>query len=445
MGAVTNALTKNVYANSADLANGKATLGNTGYNYIDTSAPGYIAPTSFAGSLILGGTGATGGIGANVDTTGATRLAGVDRGATQQAIADYATQKANTPTVTDNSSQISDMYAQQLASSQASLKAAIASSQAGYQDTINNAPATYAPMENEASAKGQANLQNVKEMLANGGQAGGVNRTEETQVNAATENNINALETQKQGVINTAQKAIADLQAQGDLKGAQLVADNANAKLSALIAESNRVQTDSNNLIQQKFSNDVTTKTLANQTLSTNADVANKNANTLSTTIQNQYLPAEEEAKIKGLSLQNAYQQLQNDGFPAQQAADLASKYASVNASNASASSSIMNANTSASNSAWAKDPSNPDNQYKKAQIAALSAKPSADLVGQATSYVMQQIYGNNDSSKSALASLTSHKGSILAGLTKAGMSAKDAMAYYTSVETDLNTQIAKK
>lgn len=143
--------------------------------------------------------------------------------------------------VANNSSQISDMYAQTLAASQAALKASIQKSMGTYQGEIAKAPGTYQPLKNNVSFAGEKSKLNLQEMLANSGQQGGVNRTEQTQINSNTENNLNSLEMQQQGVINTANQAIADLQAQGDIKGAELVAQNASERIRAMIEESNRV------------------------------------------------------------------------------------------------------------------------------------------------------------------------------------------------------------
>lgn len=151
-----------------------------------------------------------------------------------------ATPVTATP-VKDNSAQISDMYAQNLAASQAALKASIQQSMGTYQRTIQNAPGTYQPLRNQVSYAGASSMQNLKEMLANNGQQGGVNRTEQTQVNSNTENNINSLNLQQQSVINEANQAISDLQAQGDIKGAELVAQNASERIRAMIAEASRV------------------------------------------------------------------------------------------------------------------------------------------------------------------------------------------------------------
>lgn len=148
---------------------------------------------------------------------------------------------STTPTVTDNSAQIQQMYQQQKDAALSALKQAISQNVSAQQDTINKAPQTYQPLRDQVSANGYANLNALKEMLANQGQQGGVNRTETTAVNSATENDINKLNLQQQNVIDTANKTIADLEASGNLQQAQLVAQNASDKIKALIDESNRI------------------------------------------------------------------------------------------------------------------------------------------------------------------------------------------------------------
>lgn len=189
--------------------------------------------------------GSSAAIGAPTDqalqNAGVNRIYGSDRYQTASAFDNYL-KAQQAPKVTDNSALIQQMYDQQLASAQAALRQSIQRNMGQYQNTIQNAPQQYQPLRDQASATGYKNLNSLREMLANNGQQGGVNRTDETAVNTETQNNINALNLQQQNVINTAQKAITDLQASGNLQEAQLVAQNASEKLRALIDESNRVQ-----------------------------------------------------------------------------------------------------------------------------------------------------------------------------------------------------------
>lgn len=217
------------------------------------------------------------------------------------------------PPVQDNSALIKQMFDEQKAATVAQLKQAILTSQKQYQDTISSTPGTYdklrnavqsnynnatgayqsvidkapgqyQPLRDQASAAGYKNLSSLREMLANQGQQGGVNRTDETAVNTATGNQINALNlqqqntmndansainnlnkdkelkladlaTQQQQVIDQANRAIADLQASGNLQEAQMVAQNASDKIRALIDEGNRVQSTSYQYSQDAMAN----------------------------------------------------------------------------------------------------------------------------------------------------------------------------------------------
>mgnify|MGYP000879266614 FL=1 len=141
----------------------------------------------------------------------------------------------------DNSALYTQMYDSALQSTISRIKEAVAKGKSQQQGIIEKAPQIYNPLKDQVSYQGERNLQNTKEMLSNQGQQGGVNRTEMTQVNTATENNINDLNMQQQNLINDANKAIADLESQGLFDEAQATADNANQRLQALIQESNRV------------------------------------------------------------------------------------------------------------------------------------------------------------------------------------------------------------
>ena len=93
--------TKNVYGTGVDLANAKAVLGTTGYNYIQTDAAGFVKPSSFTSKdIILGGTGTQGGI-SDTNIGGAIRLWGANSLLTAQAINNYYAPKYVYGTSTD--------------------------------------------------------------------------------------------------------------------------------------------------------------------------------------------------------------------------------------------------------------------------------------------------------------------------------------------------------
>lgn len=102
------------------------------------------------------------------------------------------------------------------------------------------------------------------------------------------------------------------------------------------------------------------------------AVIANTQGQQLSNAAQeitNQYLPQIQQGQIDAQMLQNAYQRLVNDGYPAQQAASIAATYANISQGNAQIAVAQQNANTNASEAAWAQSDKNPANkstlQYK--------------------------------------------------------------------------------
>ena len=80
-----------------------------------------------------------------------------------------------------------------------------------------------------------------------------------------------------------------------------------------------------------------------------------------------------------------------------------------------------------------------------KAPTAAEITSQKEGLIGQVTSSIYDKVYGQNDSNEGALRTLTSNKGAILSDLASAGMSAKDALAYYQSMYDDLKPPILTK
>lgn len=79
---------KNVYGNSIDIGNAKSILGANGYNYILTDQPGFSLPIFTSNDIIVGSTGAIGGVG-EVELNGAIRLWGATRDLTAEAIRNY--------------------------------------------------------------------------------------------------------------------------------------------------------------------------------------------------------------------------------------------------------------------------------------------------------------------------------------------------------------------
>jgi hypothetical protein len=86
---------KKVYANPTDWNANQNKLSGLGYNWINTAQPGFDINTLklTSNDLVLGGEGATGGIGAGINLNGAQRLWGRDASDTQSAVNNYANQK----------------------------------------------------------------------------------------------------------------------------------------------------------------------------------------------------------------------------------------------------------------------------------------------------------------------------------------------------------------
>ena len=80
----------NVYGAPADLASAKNILGTSNYRYVDTSS-GYNAGSISAGSIIVGGQKAGGGVAEDLSSKGVVRLAGYDASDTAAAILSFAT------------------------------------------------------------------------------------------------------------------------------------------------------------------------------------------------------------------------------------------------------------------------------------------------------------------------------------------------------------------
>lgn len=191
----------------------------TGGQYVDMN--GNVIGTLANGTLtkggqpVMGGTGATGQVGGTFGTGGTG--------------------------VTNNTGLINEAYEAQKQAALAALRQAIQKARGGYESTIASAGQTFNPLKEQANVAAAQNLARLRESMAEQGQAGGISRSEETAVQASAQNQINALNQQQQNVISEANKAITDLEASGQLEQAQLVAENANNKIRALIEESNRV------------------------------------------------------------------------------------------------------------------------------------------------------------------------------------------------------------
>ena len=153
----------------------------------------------------------------------------------------------NTPSkpnygVTNNSSLIEQGYEAQKTSALEALRNAIAKARGKQQEIISEAPNAFNPLKDQTTVAANTQLTRLREAMAEQGQAGGVSRSEETAVGTSRENQLNAINLQQQSVIDKANRDIAELEADGRTQEAQIIADNANSKIRALIEEANRVE-----------------------------------------------------------------------------------------------------------------------------------------------------------------------------------------------------------
>lgn len=159
-------------------------------------------------------------------------------------------QTTTTPTTTtDNSKLIEDSYNQQLEAQKAALRQKINEGVSNYQNQINAAPQIYQPLRNQVDVMRNKNTAATREAMAASGLAqsvrgiggSGDNITAGIQVNTEADSQINTLNLQQQNMIDLAKKAIADLQASGNMEEARMIAENAANRINAIIAEKNRV------------------------------------------------------------------------------------------------------------------------------------------------------------------------------------------------------------
>jgi hypothetical protein len=141
---------------------------------------------------------------------------------------------------TGGSGSSSDQYDEQKKSLLSQLRASIAKAKSGYQNIINTAGQTYQPLRNQVSLGKEQQLQSLRESLANQGNRGGTGRQAMLNTETAAENQMNAINLQQQNTINDANRAIADIEQQGQFQESQLTAELAAQKLRELLAQEQR-------------------------------------------------------------------------------------------------------------------------------------------------------------------------------------------------------------
>lgn len=313
----------NVYGNAIDLQNARNSLaGNPGYNFIDTSAQGYTAPTAYnSNDVVVGGTGAVGGV---TNSGNAIRLAGSDRTGTASAISNYAN-SLNQP-VQASGPNISSMIQSQSDSNKAAAAAQLQKARdlavSGYNTQINGLEGTYQPLRNAQDFQGAKAVNATNEQMANMGITNsGDAVTAQIQNRVGNENALNALDLSQNKDKTAFQTSIdnANNAYQQDLISSNSGIDA--TALQSLISQANADRTYNASQSQNTFNNGIAT---AGLTGSYNGAQTMQGANNA--------------ANLTGQNLQNQTAQTNLQYLPQQQADAHNQSVASANASNASAS-----------------------------------------------------------------------------------------------------------
>lgn len=297
-------------------------------------------------------------------------------GLNQTALPGYVADSTNTkftkieeqPQVTQTPSvNIADLIDQQareqMAAQAAAIQAARDKQVREYESQISQAGQIYNPLKNQASYQGAKALQAANERAAAMGiYNSGDNITAGIQVNAATQKSINDLNIQEQNYINQLRKAIADANSAADAQTLQSNAEINAQRLQALINQANadreyelnyaatqaNIANTNANTIYQNLVNAGYPAEQAAKMAQAAADLRATQLANEAQEIANKYAPQIAQGQIDEQKLKNKYQELVNNGYNKQLAADLAVAYANVRQSNASASAALQNAATNA-------------------------------------------------------------------------------------------------
>lgn len=348
-----------IYGNNIDLTPDLAKqYGALGYKVTnDASKVG-------AGDIVLGGSGATGGIADN-KLNGAIRLAGLDRGATAQAANTYLSNlqgQQSQPVVYDPTNDIKAMAAAQK-------QAALAGLQKSRDQSLSDISAAKAQIEpafytqrNNASTDSQIAARNFAEYMAQHGQnstgANGSMAQSNLANNVALQGNLGALGTAEAGAyaqnakqatdVNTAYNSdVASTSAGIDASMLQNLINAQQTYNAQKLAQSNtdrafNYQVGRDNISDTGYlpngQQTLTGQQVQSQLKASQSQLEGQNIQNQLNALTLKYQPQIIQGQIDEQSLRNAYQQLVNQGYNAQQAADLALKYAQLNKINSSGS-----------------------------------------------------------------------------------------------------------
>lgn len=250
---------RNVYGTGADLQNAKNILGASGgkFNFIDTGKAGFQGPASFSASdVVLGGTGAVGGIAG--DAGSAVRLWGQDAEGTRQSIERWArplsyvdqvnnainqvqTDRAPIPTYNgaEDINTINTMYQQQQEAIQTRLRGQTETGVANLNRQAELARPQYQQARNQVDVIHAQEQRKLNENLASQGLAkAGRSLTSNAILGASRVNQIGALTGQEQRMVDEANFQIQQLRNQGATEeNAQILELNAKKNEAILNAK----------------------------------------------------------------------------------------------------------------------------------------------------------------------------------------------------------------
>jgi len=139
-----------------------------------------------------------------------------------------------------SSSSLDDAYKEQMKALRAQIQAGISRAKSPYYSIISQAHQTNQPLRNQVSLSKEQQLQALRESLANQGNRGGTGRQAMLGISTAAENQLGDINLQQQNVIDEANRAIADIEQQGQFQESQLTAELAAQKLRELLAQEQR-------------------------------------------------------------------------------------------------------------------------------------------------------------------------------------------------------------
>lgn len=324
------------------------------------------------------------------------------------------TYKDNTPTGSNSNLSVYDPTNDIKALGEAQTQSAISALTKAYQQNVSNLGAerakiepTYYKKRNDESTDAKMASRNFAEYMANRGQVNsGTNAQASLANNVALQGNLGTLASGEAQAYTDNDKQLADLQ---NAYQSDLAAAAAGGQATMMQNLINAQQQYNAAKLAQANADRAFNYQVGRDTIGDTGKLANGDYTLAGQTAMSNI--AAQNAGIDYTKAQTVYQNLVNQGYPAQQAADLALKWAQV--SNVNKSTSLMGASSGGSSS-------------------------TAANISRAQQNVVNSVYGEKSNS-AALNVLHQNKSSIILDLQSAGMTGDAALKYYKSLESDLN------